>query len=68
MKRTECQVLKPWLIRAGLVLLVTGSADCATAWFAQQPLRWCALIGASLPLSMTLFVIIPMLRQESRKS
>jgi len=67
MKPTHCQVQKSWAIRASLVLLATGLVDAATAWFAPRPLLWCSLIGASLPISMLGFVVIPMLRQQSRE-
>ena len=68
MKLTAFQVHKSWLIRAALVLVVTVLADGAVVWFAQRPILWAALIGGSLPLSMTVFVAIPLLREEGRKS
>jgi hypothetical protein len=67
MKLTAFQVHKSWLIRAALVLVITGLADGATAWFVQRPFFWCTLIASSLPVSMIVFVVIPILRQESRK-
>jgi hypothetical protein len=63
-----CQIDKTWFKRAAVVLVVTGLVDCIAVWFAQRPLPWAVGIGSSLPISMTAFVIIPMLRQESRKS
>jgi hypothetical protein len=68
MKLTAFQVHKPWLIRATLVLVVTVLADGAVVWFAQRPILWAAPIGGSLPLSMFVFVAIPILREEGRKS
>jgi hypothetical protein len=68
MKLTALRVHRSWLIRAALVLVVTCLADCAVAWFAQRPLPWATLIGGSLPLSMYVFVAIPILREERRKS
>jgi hypothetical protein len=68
MKLTVCQVLRPWAIRAAFVLVATGLADCVTVWFAQRPLLWSIVIACSLPVSMTVFVIIPMLLEESRRS
>jgi hypothetical protein len=67
-KLTAFQVHKSWLIRALLVLVATGLADCAVVLFAQRPTLWAALIGSSLPLSIYVFVAIPILRQEGRKS
>jgi hypothetical protein len=63
-----CLMRKPWLVRAAWVLVLTGLVDGIAVWVAQRPLPWAIGIGASLPLSMAAFVIIPMLRQESRKS
>jgi hypothetical protein len=68
MKLTAFQVHKSWFIRATLVLVVTVLADGAVVWFAQRPMPWVALIGGSLPLSMYLFVAVPILRKEGRKS
>jgi hypothetical protein len=68
MEPTAFQVHKPWLIRAVLVLVVTVLAEGAVVWFAQRPILWAALIGGSLPLSMYIFVAMPVLREEGRKS
>jgi hypothetical protein len=68
MKLTAFQVHKSWLIRTALVLVVTVLADGLTAWFVPRPFRWCTLIASSLPISMVVFVAIPILRQERRKS
>jgi len=68
MKLAPFQVHKSWLTRTALVLVVTVLADAAAVWFAQRPLLWATLIAASLPVSMIVFVVIPMLRQESRKT
>jgi hypothetical protein len=68
MKLTAFHVHKSWLIRASLVLVATVLADGAVAWFAQHPILWAALIAGSLPLSMHVFVAIPILREEGRKS
>jgi hypothetical protein len=63
-----CPIDKTWFKRAAWVLVVTGLVDCVAVWFAQRPIPWAIGIGSSLPISMTAFVIIPMLRQENRKS
>jgi hypothetical protein len=68
MKPTPFQVHKSWLVPTALVLAVTGAADCAAVWFAHRPILWAALIGASLPISLSVFVIVPMVRQERRRS
>jgi hypothetical protein len=68
MKLTVFQVHKSWLIRAALVLVVTALAEGLTAWFVPRPLRWCELIASSLSISMVVFVAIPVLRHERRKS
>ena len=68
MKLTAFQVHQSWLIRAALVLMVTVLADGLTAWFVSRPILWCTLIACSLPISMVVFVVIPILRQEKRKS
>jgi hypothetical protein len=68
MKSTAWQVHKSWVIRAALVLVVTGLADAATACLAPRPILGCTLIASSLPLSMIVFVLIPILRQESQES
>ncbi len=68
MNPTAFQVHKSWAIPAALVLVVTGLADCAVAWFAQRPILWCTLIASTLPLTLFIFVALPLLRQESRNS
>jgi hypothetical protein len=68
MPQTAFQVHKVWLIRAVLVLVITALADGVVVWFAQRPLFWAVLIGSSLPFSMMVFVALPVLREESRKS
>ena len=65
---TAIQIHKSWLIRAALVLVVTGLVDGVAVWFAQRPIFWAALIGSSLPFSMVVFVVFPLLREERRKS
>jgi hypothetical protein len=68
MRLTAVQVHKSWLLRALLVLVATGSADASVVWFSQRPILWAALIAASLPLSMVVFVLLPILQEERRKS
>jgi hypothetical protein len=65
---TAYEVHKSWLMRAALVLVITVLADGLAAWFRPQPILWCTLIASSLPISMAVFVVFPVLRSESRKS
>ena len=65
---TVFQVHKSWLVRAALVLVATALADGAVVWFTERPILWSTLIASSLPLSMIVFVVIPIVRRESRKS
>jgi hypothetical protein len=66
MKPTAIQVHKSWLTRAALVLVVTGLADGLVGWFAPRPILWTVLIAASLPLSMIVFVVLPIVRDGRR--
>jgi hypothetical protein len=68
MELTAFQVHKSWLIRATLVLVTTVLAVGLTANFAPRPVLWCTLIASTLPLTMLVFVALPVLRQERRKS
>lgn len=68
MKLTAFQVHKTWLTWAALVLLITCVADGIAAWFASRPVLWCTLIASTLPISMMVFVALPLLREESRNS
>ena len=68
MMLTALQVHKSWLIPTLVVLVVTVMADGLTAWLVPRPILWCTLIGSSLPLSMLVFVLIPLLRRERQKS
>jgi hypothetical protein len=68
MTLTAFQVHKLWLIRAMLVLVLTCLAEAIVVYFVQRPIFWATLIGSSLPFTMVVFVAIPVLREESRKS
>jgi hypothetical protein len=68
MKLTAFQTHKSWLIRAVLVLAVTGLAEVAVVWYVRRPILWATLIAGSLTLSMLVFLAFPILREESRKS
>ena len=62
------QIHKSWFVRAALVLLVTVLADGAVVWFAQRPLLWAVLIPSTLPLSLLVFVALPILRETRHRS
>lgn len=64
MKLTAFQVHRSWLVRAALVFVVTAVAEGAVVSFAQRPILWATLIGGSLPLSLFVFVAIPILCEE----
>jgi uncharacterized membrane protein len=68
MEQSAFQVHKWWVTRAVLVLLVTALAEGAAAEFLRHPILWCTLIAGSLPLSMMIFVLLPILREQNRKS
>jgi len=59
---------KSWRIRAVLVLVVTCLMDAIVGWFAAKPFPWVVLIPGSLPLSMFIFVAMPLLKQAARES
>jgi hypothetical protein len=67
MNRTAFQVHKSWLIPAALVLVLTCLADGLAVSFTQRPMLWATLIPATLPISLFVFVLIPILRRESQK-
>ena len=64
MKLTALQVHRSWLMSSALVLLATILADGAVVWFTRRPVLWAVLIPSSLPLSMFVFVAIPILRER----
>jgi hypothetical protein len=68
MKLTAFQTHKSWLIRAVLVLMVTGLAELGVVWLVPRPILWVTLIAGSLPLTMFFFVAFPVLREESQES
>jgi hypothetical protein len=53
------------LVRMGLVFLITVLVDALVVWLVPHPLHWAGLIGASISLSMAVFVIIPLIRHSS---
>jgi hypothetical protein len=67
-KASVVKVHRAWFMRAALVLVLTGSIEAIVVWYATHPLPWVMLISASLPLSMIIFVVRPVLKQEARES
>jgi peptidoglycan/LPS O-acetylase OafA/YrhL len=67
MKPTAIQVHKSWLISAVLVLTLTVLAVGVVGWLAAKPFPWIVLIAGSLPLSMLIFVALPLLRRAGRE-
>jgi hypothetical protein len=59
--------LYKWPIRMMLVLIVTALVDGIVVWLVPHPLVWANLIGASVPLSVVVFVVIPLLIESKRK-
>jgi hypothetical protein len=68
MQPNSFQVHKFWLIRAVLVLVLTVLADGMVVWLVPRPFFWSVLIGSSLPFTMAVFVALPVLREEKRKT
>jgi hypothetical protein len=68
MNPTAFQVHKSWLIPAMLVLVITVLADAAVAWLAAKPFPWIVVIPSTLPLTMFVFVALPLLKQAQRQS
>jgi hypothetical protein len=64
MKPTALQVHKSWVIRAVLVLAATVLAEVAVVSFLSRPLVWVALIAGSLPLTLYVFVAMPLLKRR----
>jgi peptidoglycan/LPS O-acetylase OafA/YrhL len=65
---TAFQVHKSWLMPAVVVLVATVLAVAAVGWFAAKPFPWIGLIAGSLPLSLFIFVALPLLKRAHRES
>jgi hypothetical protein len=55
-----------WAVRFFSILLLVVMADALVAMFLRRPLPWVAIIPALLPLLVSVFVILPMIRAERR--
>jgi hypothetical protein len=53
-----------WAARFFSILLLVAVADALVAAFMRQPLPWVAIIPALLPLLVSVFVILPMIREK----
>jgi len=52
--------------RMMLVLIVTCVVDATVAWFVPHPFLWCMFIGASIPVSTSIFVLRPMTKKAEQ--
>ncbi len=53
-----------WAARIMSILLLVCSADVLAVMFVHRPLPWVAAISFLLPLLMTAFVMVPMIKSE----
>ena len=53
-----------WAARLFSILLVVVVADALVATFMRRPLPWVVIIPALLPLLVSVFVILPMIREK----
>lgn len=53
-----------WAARMASILLVVAVAEALVGMFARKPLPWVAIIPALLPLLVSVFVILPMIRKK----
>jgi len=49
-----------------LVMIVTCLVDATVAWFVPHPFLWCVFIGASIPVSTSIFVLRPMMKKAEQ--
>jgi hypothetical protein len=57
-----------WAARFAAILLVAFLADTLVVIYARHPLPWVAIIPAIIPVLVSVFVIIPMIRAEQKHS
>jgi hypothetical protein len=53
-----------WAARFISILLLVAIADALVALFMRRPLPWTVILPASIPLLVSVFVILPMMRAE----
>ena len=56
---------RPFL-RFALIILIVTMADGLWVWFSPHPLPGAAIIPATIPVWVSLFVIYPMMREAKR--
>ncbi len=65
---TAWQVHKGWISRAVLVLGLTGLIDAAVGGLLANPFPWVVLIPGTLPLTVIVFVAMPLLKKAGGDS
>jgi hypothetical protein len=53
-----------WALRMGLILVLVAVADGLVVAYARKPFPWDVLIPCALPVLMSIFVLIPMMKAE----
>jgi hypothetical protein len=53
-----------WAARFAAILVAAFLADSLVVIFARRPLPWVAIIPGLIPVFVSLFVIIPMIRAQ----
>ena len=53
-----------WAVRLFSILLLVVIADALVAMFLRRPFPWTVIIPALLPLLVSVFVILPMIREK----
>jgi hypothetical protein len=56
-----------WAARFAAILLAAFLADTLVVLFARRPLPWVAIIPGFIPVLVSVFVIIPMIRAEKKE-
>jgi hypothetical protein len=53
-----------WALRMGLILVLVAVTDGLVVAYARKPFPWDVLIPCALPVLMSIFVLIPMMKAE----
>ena len=53
-----------WVLRIALIVALVAGADALVVLFVSRPFPWTVFIPASLPILMSIFVIIPSVKAE----
>jgi hypothetical protein len=54
------------IIRMLLILMIVPAIDCVWVLFASRPLPMAAIIPATIPIWVSVFVIPPILKEDKR--